>query len=431
MTRNEKTNRKWLRNNRIFRHSLSAALFIKLSAAAVYLLGAVWVWSKREAATKLADGIELASPVMEYALRHIFPVYLLVGIGALLVVFLYPIGRKAAEEGLQQVGLVNHEGDAPRLLRKRRDRKHAHITVWEFDNRGVPLKEWEAKREKVETALNITIVNMKYGRNKRHIQLYAVPARTDLPDRIPWKEAYLSADNFVLALGESLLGAVTVNLAKIPHILLGGSTGSGKSVLLKLLLMQALKKGAVVCIADFKGGVDFPAVWHDKCRICFDEDALLDLLNGMVEELRRRKKLFRKNGSPNLDEYNRRAEKSLQRYIFACDEAAEMLDKTGLSKEQKEKAGQIESRLAVIARQGRAFGMHLILATQRPDANIIPGQIKSNLDFRVCGRADTVLSQIILDSTAAAEQIPKDAAGRFLLHDGTLFQAYWFEETGL
>lgn len=66
----------------------------------------------------------------------------------------------------------------------------------------------------------------------------------------------------------------------------------------------------------------------------------------------------------------------LPRYIFACDEVAEVLDKTGLSKEQKEQVAQVESRLATIARQGRAFGIHLILATQRPDANILAGQIK-------------------------------------------------------
>jgi hypothetical protein len=74
--------------------------------------------------------------------------------------------------------------------------------------------------------------------------------------------------------------------------------------------------------------------------------------------------------------------------------------------------------------------IHLILATQRPDANILSGQIKNNVNCRICGRADTILSQIILDSTAAAEQIPKDARGRFLLHDGTLFQAYWFDDRG-
>ena len=82
----------------------------------------------------------------------------------------------------------------------------------------------------------------------------------------------------------------------------------------------------------------------------------------------------------------------------------------------------------MIARQGRAFGIHLILATQRPDANIIPGQIKNNIDFRVCGRADNVLSQIVLDNTDANSKIPKDSQGRFLTNSNTVFQAYWFDD---
>ena len=108
-----------------------------------------------------------------------------------------------------------------------------------------------------------------------------------------------------------------------------------------------------------------------------------------------------------------------------------MLDKTGLNKEQKELLSQIESKLSTIARQGRAFGIHLILATQRPDANILPGQIKNNIDCRVCGRADNVLSQIILDCADAADRVPKDIPGRFLTSDGTLFQAYWFDDSKL
>ena len=93
--------------------------------------------------------------------------------------------------------------------------------------------------------------------------LYAVPAKGDLPDFITWKDKYLSPDEFVLTLGESIMEPVTVDLANTPHVLLGGSTGSGKSVLLKLLLMQSLHKGATVYISDFKGGVDFPKVWHE------------------------------------------------------------------------------------------------------------------------------------------------------------------------
>ena len=110
---------------------------------------------------------------------------------------------------------------------------------------------------------------------------------------------------------------------------------------------------------------------------------------------------------------------------------AEVLDRTGADSEQKKLLGQIENRLATIARLGRAFGIHLIIATQRPDANIIPGQIKNNMDFRVCGRADSVLSQIILDNTSAADQIPKDARGRFITGDGPVFQGYLFDEEQL
>ena len=104
-----------------------------------------------------------------------------------------------------------------------------------------------------------------------------------------------------------------------------------------------------------------------------------------------------------------------------------MNGKTGADSERKKLLAQIENRRSTIARQGRAFGIHLILATQRPDATIIPGQIRNNMDFRVCGRADSVLSQIILDNTSA-EQIPKDARGRFITGDGTVFQGYLFDE---
>ena len=276
---------------------------------------------------------------------------------------------------------------------------------------------------KAEDKYDVIFVVLRY--TQLDAILDAVSAGDDLPEVLKWKDSYLSPKSFVLVLGESYTGPVTVNLAHIPHILLGGSTGSGKSVLLKLLLMQALRKGAEVYIADFKGGVDFPKVWHEKCRMCFTEEDLRYTLDQLVTVLEYRKSVFK---APNIDAYNEIAERPLQRLIFACDEVAEMLDKTGADNERKKLLAQIENKLSTIARQGRAFGIHLILATQRPDATIIPGQIRNNMDFRVCGRADSVLSQIILDNTSAAEQIPKDARGRFITGDGTVFQGYLFDE---
>ena len=280
----------------------------------------------------------------------------------------------------------------------------------------------------IEAALDVSIVKIIYGKSKSRVLVYAVPAQTRLPELLRWSDAYLSPDSFVLTLGESFTGPVTVNLAHIPHILLGGSTGSGKSVLLKLLLMQSLRKGAEVYIADFKGGVDFPKVWRQRCHMAFTEQDLLYILGQLVAVLEYRKGRLAETGCPDLDAYNEATGDNLPRLVFACDKVAEVLDKTGRSKEDKELLAQIENRLSTIARLGRAFGIHLILATQRPDANIIPGQIKNNMDFRVCGRADSVLSQIILDNTSAAEQIPKDARGRFITGDGTVFQGYLFDE---
>lgn len=280
----------------------------------------------------------------------------------------------------------------------------------------------------IEAALDVSIVKIIYGKSKSRVLVYAVPAQTRLPELLRWSDAYLSPDSFVLTLGESFTGPVTVNLVHIPHILLGGSTGSGKSVLLKLLLMQSLRKGAEVYIADFKGGVDFPKVWRQRCHMAFTEQDLLYILGQLVAVLEYRKGRLAETGCPDLDAYNEATGDNLPRLVFACDKVAEVLDKTGRSKEDKELLAQIENRLSTIARLGRAFGIHLILATQRPDANIIPGQIKNNMDFRVCGRADSVLSQIILDNTSAAEQIPKDARGRFITGDGTVFQGYLFDE---
>ena len=433
MTRTDKDNISKRSENRHLLRRVKAGLAAVKSTPykglllGAYLAGAVLAWQLRTPLFSL-DTYGMFSPVLGAAVDLLIPLYAVGGLLALLVLMGTPWGGRTAREGLQKAGLVNHAGETPILVSKRQDGEHSRLTVWEFDPCGIPLNEWEDKRARVETALNITIAKMAWGEGRKIIRVYAVPAESDFPALLRWKDKYLSPDSFVLVLGESLTGPVTVNLAHVPHILLGGSTGSGKSVLLKLLLMQSLRKEAEVYIADFKGGVDFPKVWHTKCQMCFTEEDLLYTLNQLAAVLEYRKGRLAETGCPNLDAYNEATGEGLPRLIFACDEVAEVLDRTGRSKEDKERLGQIENKLSTLARLGRAFGIHLILSTQRPDAAVIPGQIKNNLDFRVCGRADNVLSQIILDNTSAAEQIPKDARGRFITGDGTVFQGYLFDE---
>lgn len=360
-----------------------------------------------------------------------YPIIMLFALPCSLLIFGIPRGAKDSIQGFKRIGLVNRAGETPLLLRVSRDKACPRVLIMEYDSRGIPAKKWEDMCAEIEAILNMTLLKVVEGNDKRTIRAYVIPASVKLPDKIDWRDAYLPKDNFSLALGESLLGRETVNLATIPHMLLGGSTGSGKSVLLRLLLYQARRKGALVFIADFKGGIDFGAYWHDMTDIIVDIDTLIIKLDSLVAELERRKRLLKESDAKNIDEHNAKSSNHLRRIVFACDEVAEVLDKTGLDKAQKEAIAKVEAALSTIARQGRAMGIHLILATQRPDANVIPGQIKANIDCRICGRADNTLSIIILDNADANDKIPKDARGRFLRNDGTVFQGYWFDDSML
>lgn len=388
-----------------------------------YAAAAALIWL----AARCSVSGPLASPV-QGLYDAAAPIIFLFGLLLLLYRLGAPHGAPAVGNGLLRAGLVNHAGEAPFLLRRFQDPENPRLEVLEFDTAGIPRAQWEEKQPFIEAALNIHIAQYRSGEDNSRLRLYAVPASGGLPACVPWKPDFLpDGGGFPLAMGMGLAGPVAVDLAAIPHLLIGGATGSGKSVLVRCLLYQARRKGAQVLIADFKGGVDFSdAFWQDQCHLILDEAALLDALSNLVDTLHIRKQLLVNAHCKNIDEYNRASAVPLQRIVFACDEVAELLDKSGRNKEGRETADKIIGCLATIARLGRAFGIHLVLATQRPDAAIIPGQIKNNVAGRACGAADNVLSQIILDNTDAAVQIPKEAHGRFLLHDGTLFQGFWF-----
>ena len=392
-----------------------------------YIVVALLIWgiSKICVSMEMADIFQTFNRIVFHLL---YPLYAIAGFIVMLIMIGTPKGAKSINENLWRIGLTNHATESPLLLRKYKENKEFDITIMEFEPNGIPLSEWQDKQERIETALNVHIIKFEQGTSKRRILLYTVSGNEGLPKTVYWKEKYLSDEDFTLIFGYSMTGQVKINLAKIPHILLGGSTGSGKSVLLKLLIMQCIKKDAEVFIADFKGGVDFLPEWHKMSYIITEENTLLEVLTELVNELENRKQVLRKYGCANIGEYNKVYANKMKRIVFACDEVAEVLDKTGLSKDAKELVTQIEGKLSIIARQGRAFGIHLILATQRPDANILTGQIRNNIDFRVCGRADNVLSQIILDNTEAADKIPKESQGLFITHDGVVFQGYLFDE---
>lgn len=175
-----------------------------------------------------------------------------------------PFGASSISNNLHRIGFVNSAGEAPLLLSKSVDKSNDRVMILKFKTFGIPLSEWADNQDRIESALNIHIDEIYEGKNCRSVIVKCVDGENRLSDFIEWSENMLSKECFEIVLGEGYSGRVSVNISKIPHMLIGGSTGSGKSILLKLVLMQCVKKGAKIYIADFKGGVDFPPIWYTK-----------------------------------------------------------------------------------------------------------------------------------------------------------------------
>ena len=196
---------------------------VKLILILFYLMGGILVWKNQQTIANSTGNMDYLSPVAGYALEHILGAYITFGLIIVPILIFLPLDKRAVQDQLRNIGLVNHTDMVPELKRKYKDKENPRITLWEFSSQGIPLKIWQDKQAAIETALDITIVKMKYGAGKSRILLYTVPARTDLPEVINWNPKFLSIESFILVLGESFIGPVTVDLVKIPHILLGGS----------------------------------------------------------------------------------------------------------------------------------------------------------------------------------------------------------------
>lgn len=96
----------------------------------------------------------------------------------------------------------------------------------------------------------------------------------------------------------------------------------------------------------------------------------------------------------------------------------------GMDKAAKERVGTINDLLERLARQGRGFGITLIVSLQRPDSNALNGAIKNNLNLIIAGKSQPVLSKILLGSNDAWDKIPSDERGLFLTDEGTLFRGF-------
>ncbi|MEP6694037.1 MAG: DNA translocase FtsK 4TM domain-containing protein [Chloroflexota bacterium] len=211
-----------------------------------------------------------------------------------------------------------------------------------------------------------------------------------------------SPSKLTVALGRDVAGApIVLDLGAMPHLLVAGQTGSGKSVnissILCSLLLNATPDDVRILIGDLKR-VDFTAfgdVPHLIAPVMTDADKILNALFWVVGEMDRRYRLFARTSSRNIGQYNEKHTGSdrIPYVVFVIDELADLMLQAPI---------QVEKQITRVAQLARATGIHLVLGTQRPSVDVITGLIKANIPARIAfATASAVDSRTIIDMTGA------------------------------
>ncbi|MCW5732878.1 MAG: DNA translocase FtsK, partial [Enhydrobacter sp.] len=205
-----------------------------------------------------------------------------------------------------------------------------------------------------------------------------------------------------LALGRDVSGApIAADLAKMPHLLVAGTTGSGKSVLMAAiaicLAMNNTPNDLRLVMLDPKRVelVRFNQLPHILGKVETDLERISAVLRWLVSEMQRRYKLLEQKSARDLASFNQKVsqEQHLPRIVVLVDELADLMMST---------AEHTESTLVRLAQMARAVGIHLVVATQRPSTDVVTGLIKANFPARVSfAVASSVDSRVILDTTGA------------------------------
>jgi len=222
----------------------------------------------------------------------------------------------------------------------------------------------------------------------------------DLPDRSDLTVSELPFIAGVEPAGTSHIAS----LDEAPHMLVGGTTGSGKTVFLYSILSCFLKKFdtdelrlAIVDpkLTNFMFCNQLPNLEHDKV-ITESEDAA-ELFEWITEEeIPRRTKVLGESGSIDIKDHNERADEPLRPLVVIIDEYADLIDGLG------DESDNFEKNVRRIAQKARSVGIHLVISTQRPSAKIIDTDLRANLGMRVAFRLPSASdSQVILDDSGA------------------------------
>lgn len=345
--------------------------------------------------------------------------------------FTFP-GR--ATRVLIELGLATTE-EKPRLKRVWRRRQSWEL-AWRMPT-GATVSVLQRRREAVEEALDCTA---EFWFDQGLLHLKAGVAR--LPRSVAYPTFYsqpVLVGELPVGIGVSREGPLWVNLAALPHLLVGGQTGGGKSATIRQmvtwLVTQMGPEHVRVVLVDLKGGLEFnlfqhlPHLWAPIAR---DVESANVLFSEVGREMMRRQQVLEAAGVEDVRHWNATwPDRQLPYVLVVCDEIAELSVAESVTKEERARRQEALAAVSRLARLGRATGLHLILSTQRPDADALPGQVKANIPATIAFRVRSEINSRILlgeGNTAASSLPPRPGRGIWQWDRETQFQAIWLSK---
>lgn len=298
------------------------------------------------------------------------------------------------------VALKNKLDEKPKLLDKhKQENKNSYI--FSIPD-GLSLNDFAKYKEAMEQQLN-NKVNIKYENKRIIVEEITSKLKNNYPYILPSKE---DKEAFRIPVGASIYGTEYIYPNEIPHTLISGTTGSGKSVCTKSLLTSILnmfnEDEADVVLIDFKL-VELNLFKNCKqvTKYVYETEEAVEVVADLLEECKRRYKLFQDANVTNLKEYNKKYPNKKLKHQFIFIEEFVMFS--------EEKVGM--KMLRKLASLSRASSQFIFLSCQRPDNTVIDNVFKANVGNRLCFRTEDSKNSIVILDREGAEKLKGNGNG--------------------
>ncbi len=330
-------------------------------------------------------------------------------VGIWLVLNIYFLGHsplscvKRFERAFRTTGIKNALGEYPIVL------DYSRVSTFRYRLRllvdGIDADEFNSKSKKLETSFRAMIEGVVRHDSPQYVDIYLTS--NPIPKKVMYADVSAKLTSpYTFIIGETLADTMTFSICSLPHMLIAGATGTGKSVFQKQMLLGLLegtRSGLQVYILDLKRGLEMKQ--FTVCRnvlIVKEVSEAVILLRELSSEMDRRFRLLEEKG---FNQINPDRDK-LDRIVVCIDEASVLYTESKLNTIEKELTQEATEITDRIAKLSRATGIHLIFATQKVTKDTISTHIQENLEGRMCFEVNTLQGSNMVIGSGEAKELP-------------------------